>query len=264
MIIQGKNIRFSYGVQEVLHNITLNIDTGEFLGIIGPNGSGKTTLLNCLSGILPASGNIYLEEKDIRQLNRSDIARKLAFVSSENFLNYDFTVEEIVMMGRNPWLGRFQMEGEKDYQYVKEAIEITGLSNIYGKPVKELSSGERQLVFLARALAQKTEIIFLDEPIVHLDISHQINILNLLKRLNRQNSLTIVAILHDLNLASEYCHRLVLLKDGSIYRDGSPAEVLTYQNIEKVYRTVVLVTESPVSRKPHIVPVPEENTSFSN
>jgi iron complex transport system ATP-binding protein len=156
-------------------------------------------------------------------------------------------------MGRIPHLKRLQFETQRDLKIAQDALAMTDTPHLKEKMINELSSGERQRVIIAKALAQEPSLLFLDEPTSHLDIGHQIQILDLLKKLNRQNNLTIVMVLHDLNLASEYCSRIVLLNEGRIFKQGSPAEVLTYQNIEAVYRTVVVVNNNPLNSKPYVV-----------
>ena len=248
-----------YHKLSILENLSLEINKGDFLGIIGPNGSGKTTLLRLMSRVLPlSSGEVYLEGKNICQLDLKEFCQKVAFVQQDLAINFPFTVWEIVLMGRIPHLKRMQFETKKDYLVAQNSLIMTDAFCLKDKSIDELSSGERQRAIIAKALAQEPVLLFLDEPTSHLDIRHQIQILDLLRKLNKKNNLTIVMVLHDLNLAGEYCNRIVLLNEGKIFKQGSPKEVLTYQNIEDVYKTVVVVKDNPISSKPYIILVPGE------
>jgi iron complex transport system ATP-binding protein len=243
-----------YRKETVIKDISLEINKGDFLGIIGPNGSGKTTLLRLMSRVLAAQkGDIFLEGRDIARMDLKQFCQKAAFVPQDTLINFSFSVREIVLMGRIPHLKRMQWETKRDLGIAQAALAMTDTLHLQEKMIDELSSGERQRVIIAKALAQEPSLLFLDEPTSHLDIGHQIQILDLLKKLNRQKGLTIVMVLHDLNLAGEYCNRIALLNQGMIFKQGSPAEVLTYQNIEAVYRTVVVVKDNPLSSRPYVI-----------
>ena len=249
-----------YHKEAIIRDVSLEIKEGDFLGIIGPNGSGKTTLLRLLSRVLPPQrGDIFLFEKNIILMDLKEFCQKVAFVPQDTLINFPFSVLEIVLLGRIPHLKRLQFETKKDFAIVKEAMLITDTLGLEEKRIDELSSGERQRVIIARALAQQPVLLFLDEPTSHLDIGHQIQILDLLRKLNHKNNLTIVMVLHDLNLAAEYCSRIVLLDKGRVSQEGRPEEVLTYQNIETVYRTVVVVNENPINRKPYVILVSRQD-----
>lgn len=240
--------------QTIINNVSFNIERGEFLGIIGPNGSGKSTLLKFMSRVLPpAKGMITLEGSDINRMDLKVFCRQVAFVGQDTIINFSFTAEELVLMGRIPHLRRLQFETRRDISIARNSLSLTDTLELKEKFIDELSAGERQRVIIAKALAQEPILLLLDEPTSHLDIGHQIQILNLLKKLNREKNLTIVIVLHDLNLASEYCNRLILLNQGAIFQKGEAQEVLTYQNIEKVYKTLVIVEKNPISLKPHIM-----------
>lgn len=252
------DLAFHYQSDPVLSGINLGINRGDFLGIIGPNGSGKSTLLKNINALLkPSRGAVQLEGEDIFRLARTRLARSMAVVPQDTLVGFDFTVYQVVMMGRAPHLGRFQREGKRDRAVVREAMELTRCWPLKDRPVTELSGGERQRVILARALAQEPEVILLDEPTAFLDITYQAEIFDLIQRLNQRQGLTIIAVLHDLNLAAQYCHRLVLLKEGKIYRAGSPGEVITAGNIQEVYRTRVIIGKHPVTGSPSISLLPE-------
>lgn len=243
-----------YCKETVINDISFGINESDFIGVIGPNGSGKSTLLRLMSRALtPQKGNVLLEGKDILKIGLKDFCRKAAFVSQDTAVNFSFTVLEIALMGRIPYLKRIQPETKQDFSIAENALRLTDTLHLKQKQIDELSAGERQRVIIAKALAQEPVILFLDEPTSHLDIGHQIQILDLLKRLNREKKLTIIMVLHDLNLASEYCNRIVLLNEGKIFKEGTPFEVLTYQNIEAVYKTVVVVNNNPINSKPYVV-----------
>jgi iron complex transport system ATP-binding protein len=253
-MLKIKNITCGYHNLPVLKEISFEIKEGEFLGIIGPNGSGKSTLLKSTSRSLkPYSGSIFYQGKDIYAIPQEKLAQSFAFVSQDTVFNFSFTVWEIVLMGRIPYLKRMQKEGARDIEAAKEAMRLTDTLKLSDRQVEELSAGERQMMLIARALTQEPKVLFLDEPTAHLDIGHQVQILNLVKQLNLEKKITVVIVLHDLNLASEYCQRLALLDNGALSCLGRPEEVLTYQNIEKVYKTLVLVNKSPVSGNPHVL-----------
>lgn len=238
----------------VVNDVSLSLEKGEFVGLIGPNGSGKSTLLRLVTHVLvPDKGRTVLAGRDIRTMPRKEFARQVAFVSQDTTINFSYKVREIVLMGRIPHLGQLELETKKDFAIAESALKLTGTLHLKDKEIDSLSAGERQCVIIAKALAQEPSLLFLDEPTSHLDIGHQIKILDLLKKLNQENNLTIAIVLHDLNLASEYCDRLVLLDKGTIVTQGAPEAVLTYPNIETVYNTVVVVDKNRVSGKPNVV-----------
>lgn len=258
-LLKIQNLSAGYYQEDIIKDISLDVNQGDFMGIIGPNGSGKTTLLRLVTRILhPWKGRIYFQQQNILQMDLKEFCCQVAFVSQDVATSFSFTVMELVLMGRIPHLKRLQFESKKDIEIAEGALSVTDSLNLKEKRIDELSAGERQRVIISRALAQEPVLLFLDEPTAHLDIGHQIQILDLLKKLNRQNNLTIVMVLHDLNLASAYCNRIVLLHNGAIFKEGTPEKVLTYQNIEAVYKTVVLVSDNPVTKKPNVILVPGE------
>ena len=259
ILLKIDNLSGGYHKTTIIKDFSLQVKKGDFIGVIGPNGSGKTTLLRLLSKALtPQKGNVAFEGKDIAGMDLKDFSQSVAFVAQDTVINFSFTVFEIVLMGRIPHLKRLQRQTKEDYLTAEKTLSMTDTLHLKEKNIDELSSGERQRVIIARALAQEPLLLFLDEPTSHLDIGHQIQILDLLKRLNRQNNLTIVMVLHDLNLASEYCNRILLLNEGRIFKEGPPPEVLTYQNIEAVYKTVVVVNSNPINSKPYVLLVSRE------
>ncbi|PIQ89872.1 MAG: ABC transporter [Candidatus Omnitrophica bacterium CG11_big_fil_rev_8_21_14_0_20_42_13] len=258
-LLEINNLFGGYERESVLKDVSLSVNKGDFVGIIGPNGSGKTTLLRLLSKILrPHKGEIIFGGRDISSIKLKDFAKEAAFVPQDTIINFSFSVLEIVLMGRIPHLRRLESESKNDLRIARDAMKMTDIAHLEGDYMDELSSGERQRVIIARALAQEPLLIFLDEPTSHLDIAHQVQIMDLLAKSRRLANLTIVTVLHDLNLAGEYCNRIVLLNGGKIFKQGSPEEVLTYQNIEAVYKTVVVVDKNPISGNPYVLLCPKE------
>ncbi|MFH1758718.1 MAG: ABC transporter ATP-binding protein [Pseudomonadota bacterium] len=255
-IIRLESVAFRYREREIFSELTLSLEEGEILGLIGPNSSGKTTLLKLMDGLLrPQGGKVLLEEKDLSKISRSQVARSIAVVPQTMEVPFSFTVGEIVLMGRAVHLGRFGWEKQEDLSIAGEAMALAGVAGLEERPFWELSEGEKQRVLVARALAQEPKVILLDEPTSHLDINHQIEINELIRRLNQEKNLTVLHISHDLNLAAEYCHRIVLLHRGSVFSVGTPAEVITEENIRRVYEATVMVEKNPVSGAPRVTPL---------
>ena len=258
-LLRIANLSAGYFGEDIIKGISLEINAGDFIGIIGPNGSGKTTLLRLCSKVLhPRKGKIYFDNNDIFAMDLKGFCRKVAFVSQDISTGFSFSVMELALMGRIPHLKRLQFETKKDIEICERALALTDSSGLKEKIVNELSAGERQRAIISRALAQEPVLLLLDEPTAHLDIGHQIQVMDLLKKLNHRNNLTIIMILHDLNLASAYCNRICLLDNGNIFKEGQAEDVLTYENIEAVYKTVVLVNTNPVTGRPNVVLVPKE------
>ena len=258
-MLEIKNLTCGYDSKFVLQDINFKVEDREIVGIIGPNGSGKTTLLRAITRILkPAKGVIFLRGKDIWQMGFKELAKKVAVVP-QSFGAGFMSVEEFVLLGRIPHFERFQfLETKEDLEIAQRCMAKTDTIKLKDQLMGQISGGERQLALISRALAQEPKLLLLDEPTTHLDITHQVGILDLIKRLNREFGLTVIMVLHDLNLASEYCHRLVLINQGKIHKVGSPEEVMKYRIIEEVYKTVVVVEKNPISSKPYIFIVSEE------
>jgi iron complex transport system ATP-binding protein len=258
-MIRLEKIQCGYGPRIVLDGIDLEIKKGEFVGIIGPNGSGKTTVLRAITRLIkPVRGKIFLDNRDIYSLNHKEIAQEIAVVS-QNLPVITMTVKEFVLLGRVPYYKNLQFfENKQDLIAADRAMTMTDTERLKDYFMSEMSGGEVQLAFIARAIAQEPSLLLLDEPTAHLDITHQVSILDLIKRLNRQYNLTVIIVLHDLNLASEYCDKLVLMDNGKIQKVGTAEEVLTYKDIEEVYHTVVVVEKNPLSGKPFVLVVSEE------
>ena len=255
-IIRLESLDFSYPGREIFSGLNLFVEEGEILGVIGPNSSGKTTLLKLIDGLLqPRRGRVLLRGRDLKKIPRSETARCIAVVPQAVEVPFSFLVAEIALMGRAPYLGRFSWEKEKDLKTAREAMVLTDVAGLENRPFLELSQGEKQRVLIARALAQEAKVILLDEPTSHLDIKHQVEINELILRLNQEKNLTVVHVSHDLNLAAQYCHRMVLLHRGSIFSAGVPSEMITEENIRRVYETKVLVEKNPLSGAPRITPL---------
>jgi iron complex transport system ATP-binding protein len=252
-MIEVNSVSFRYHEAWVLQEVSFRVEKGEFVGVIGPNGSGKTTLLKLLYRLLvPQRGEILIEFAPMKKMDRRDIAKRIAVVAQETQVLFPFTVLETVLMGRSPYLGGLLFESEKDLEIARKAMEWTKILPFSERSIEELSGGERKRVFIARALAQEPEIVLLDEPTANLDMQHQIDFLDLILTLNRERGLTIVMASHDMNMASEFCDRLILLQEGRIYQTGTPEEVVTKENIESVYGCEVWVDQHPISGMPRI------------
>lgn len=255
-ILEFHHVAAGYGEREILKDVTMDILEGEFTGLIGSNGTGKSTLIKCISGLLPLKrGRIVLCGRENVSLKNKERAQMAAVVPQSYHVEYNFTVEEIVMMGRNPYLSLRKKESREDYAIVEEAMAATNTAQFRDRSYNELSGGERQRVILARALAQKPQIILLDEPTSALDVHHQIEVMELISKLNREEHMTVLAVLHDINMASRFCHRMIMLKDGAVLADGTPQEVITRPNMEALYKMKLMVRESPLFGKPEIVPI---------
>jgi iron complex transport system ATP-binding protein len=253
--LAARHVRFGYSTRPLLEDFSLEILEGEFAGLLGPNGAGKTTLLRLLSGSLsPQSGTVLLFGENLRTLPPRRRARELAVVPQESRILFPFTALEIVLMGRFPHLGILGMESKSETERGLSCLEEVGMLSCSDSPIQSLSSGERQRVLIARALAQEPRVLLLDEPTAFLDLKHRLRIYEILSRLNRERRLTILTISHDLNLAARHCRRLWLLKEGKSLAAGSPEEVLTPGLIEAAYETEVVVGRDPRSHSPWIIP----------
>ncbi len=250
------DVSLGYPAKFMLKDISFSVKKGSFSGIIGPNGSGKTTLFKGISGDLKVmSGKITLNGKDMAKKSFRQKATQLAVVT-QYIEQVDITVRDYVLLGRMPYKKRFEFfETMEDYEVANKYMELTGISHLKDKLMTRISGGEQQLVAIARALTQEPTLLLLDEPTSHLDITHQIQTLNLIQKLNCEMNLSVLMIIHDLNMASEYCDYLFLMNHGTLFTKGMPEEVLTYQVIEEVYRTPVITRTNPMSGKPFVFPV---------
>ena len=231
-----EKISFTYETWLVLKKLSVSIQKQDFVGLIGPNGSGKSTLLKIMGGILKAdSGSIQFKKSSVSKINKKLFAQSVSWIPQDHPLVFPFKVSEIVMMGRHPYLSALSFESAKDLDITRQAMETTMTSQFSDRFFNEISGGEKQRVMIASALAQKPEMMLLDEPTSALDLKYQIQILNILKNLNAKHKMTLVIAMHDLNLASQFCNRLVLLSEGKIVRDGTPEQVLEKDILEQVY-----------------------------
>ena len=250
--VEIRNLHFSYGEKQILKQVSLRVEQGEMIGILGPNGSGKTTLLKILSKVLEGSGDVELDGRHLANYRRRELSRLVAVVPQDSQISFPYTVAEIVLMGRASLLSPFALEGQKDMEVVRESMRLTETLDYAESYLHELSGGEKQRVIIARALAQEPRTLLLDEPSTFLDIKHQMQIHGLVERLNRQRGLTVLCTLHDLNLASLFFPRIVILHRGEIYRDGSPEDVLTEETIREVYGVDVQVQWDSQRERPRI------------
>ena len=245
MNIQTDNIQVSFGSKPILQDISLAIQDKEFVGIIGPNGSGKSTFLKCLYRVLqPNGGKIFFDGTELSSLSHRDTALKMAVVAQHSTVNFDFSVLEMVLMGRSPYKGLLDRDQLDDYEIARHALAQVGLSDFENRNFNTLSGGEQQRVILARALAQRTECLVLDEPTNHLDIKYQLELMTIVKRLDA----TVVSAIHDLNLAAIYCDRIIALKDGHIVCSGTPQDVLSSDTIRHIYGVSAMVQTLPDGR----------------
>ncbi len=254
-VLEIRHLNFRYKQEIILKDISFSVAQGEFVSVIGPNGCGKTTLIKTiLRSILPETGTIHIQGQEVKTLSNKELARHLAVVM-QTIDPAAMTVQDYVLLGRLPFFERYQFfETQKDLAIAQKYMEMTGIAALSSAKINEISGGERQLAAIARALTQDPALLVLDEPTAHLDITHQVRVLNLINTLKTQLSLTILMVLHDLNLAAEYSDRLVLMdkKQGQIFKAGTPEEVLTRESIQEVYQTRVQVRPNPISKKPWV------------
>ncbi len=240
-----------------VQGLSLQIQAGEFLGVIGPNGSGKSTLLKLLAGVLHAhQGTLHVRGTLISKIKPSALAKMVGYVPQETHQTFPFTVAEMVLMGRFAHLqtggGGFHWEGVEDWHVANQAMKDLNVDHLADRLISQISSGERQRAVIARALTQQPEILLLDEPTAFLDLSHQLEIARILQRLNREHGLTVILVSHDLNLASQYCQRLMLMSKGRISHIGTPEEVIRVERLEEVYGCSVLIDQHPQSGMPRV------------
>lgn len=262
-MLEIRDLRADYGGALVLRGVSLDVAAGEVVGLVGPNGSGKTTLVRAVTRVIPLrSGEARLLGEDCRALTRAELARRVAVVPQNAALPEGFTVLEIVLMGRTPHLRLLQSEGPLDLAAARRALTQTDITAFASRFAHQLSGGERQQVVIARALAQEAPVLLLDEPTSHLDVGHQMAVMDLVRRLCRERGLAVLATIHDLTLAALYCDRLVLLDRGAVVAEGAPDSVLRPELIARTYGAEVTVMRHPVSGRPVVVPLPPEADSL--
>jgi len=258
-IVAIKNVSHAFGNHTVLKNISFSVAAGDFFIIIGPNGSGKTTLMRLMAGVLKSgTDRIRVFERDIRSFTYKSLARRIAYVPQRLEVGFPFTVEEAVLMGRAPHQNVLGIPQEKDIETARNAMAITEVIHLADRKLDQLSGGEQQRVFIARALCQEPEIILLDEPTASLDLFHQVGVMDLMEKLKIEKGVTVVMVSHDINLAAMYGGRLLMLMNGKIASLGVPHEVLTFQNLEATYGCKLLVDENPLGKFPRVTPVPRK------
>ncbi|AKB78668.1 Vitamin B12 ABC transporter, ATPase component BtuD [Methanosarcina horonobensis HB-1 = JCM 15518] len=252
MKLKVNNVEFAYNSIPVLENVSMELNPAEVLGIVGPNGTGKSTLIRCIDQILnPKSGSILLDNHNISKMTRMEIARKMGYVPQSITGVFPASVIDTVLMGRRPYLG--WKSGKEDLDYVLEVLELLGMMEFAMRDINEISGGQQQKVLIARALAQKANILLLDEPTSNLDIRHQLEVMEIMKNIVKDKGISAIMALHDLNLASRYADRIVMMKDGKIFAAGNPASVLTVENIKQVYGVRALVKDD--GKRPYIIPI---------
>ncbi|WP_321389340.1 ABC transporter ATP-binding protein [uncultured Desulfuromusa sp.] len=262
-MIQVKDLSFAFATATIFNNLSFNIPRGEILSIIGPNGSGKSTLLRLLRGSLKAqTGEILWEKKPVEKISTTEMARRVAVVPQSSAISFPYKVRDLVAMGRYPHRKSvFSFQGKTDLQAIEQALVMTDILSLAERPVTQLSGGEMQRVLLARALAQNSSVLFLDEATNHLDIDHRFELTELLLRLNREKQTTIVQISHDLDLAAAISQRILLLTEhGAIAAIGTPKDVMTAANLQQIFRVNVKVDSNPFTGAPQIVPLINNST----
>ncbi len=261
--LKVNRLETGYSAEPVLKEIDMTVAEGDFVGVIGPNGCGKSTLLRAITGVLPAwDGEVYLDDKWIQQMSRTDISKIMAVVPQRTQISFPFTVREVVEMGRTPYLGRFEAPDGDHADIVSTSMERVGVKNLQDRTVRELSGGEYQRMLIARSLAQEPDLLLMDEATSHLDIGHRIEVMDLIKRLNREENLTVISIHHDLDLAARYCEEIILMDRGRIRAYGKPMDVLTPPHLRAVYGIEAEVRRNRRDGTLYIVPIgDEENIS---
>lgn len=253
--IKVEALSFRYDVDDILKAISVEVNQGTFVSILGPNGSGKTTLLKNICGLLkPHHGDIFLDDEKIKRFKHKELARQLAVVHQNFNTEFDFPVEDVVLMGRYPYIKKFEGETRRDIEIAEEAMALTSTTLLRHKNLKEISGGERQRVMIARALTQEPDILLLDEPISHLDIKYQLEVMQICQRLNQEKGLTILSTLHDINMASRFSDLIILMKAGEIVKIGEPQEVISQELIQYVYEVDVEII-SGEGKAPIIMPI---------
>lgn len=254
-LLNIRGLNWEAGGEYILKEMSTAFEDGIFYGIIGPNGAGKTSLLRHIMRIIrPEEQAVRLRGEDILGFRRKNLAREMAWVPQNTAIDVGFTASDIVMMGRFPYLKPFQRESAGDRESVREALELTNSWSLRDKAFHTLSGGEAQRVIAARAIAQDTPVIILDEPVSHLDIRHQKELMDTMRILNRDRGKTILAVLHDLNLAAEYCEKLLLLHKGEIFAAGTPEEVLSPENLSEVYGMEFHRLTHPTTKGLYLIP----------
>ena len=247
-----KDVEFSYASVPILKDVCIEMATSEMLGVVGPNGAGKSTLLRCIDRILkPQRGSILLDEREIKEMSRMELAKKMGYIPQSSAQVFPATVFDTVLMGRRPHIG--WRSSEKDMKKVLETLQLLNIKSFAMRDINELSGGQQQKVFIARALTQEPDVLLLDEPTSNLDIKHQLEVMDIIKNIVREKGIAAIMAIHDLNLASRYADRIIMMNSGEIFSAGDPVSVLTSENIKHVYGVEVKVNN--YDGRPYIVPI---------
>ena len=250
--LKVKNVEFSYASVPILKDICIELAASEMLGVVGPNGAGKSTLLRCIDRILkPQRGSILLDEREIKKMSMIELAKKLGYIPQSTFQVFPATVFDTVLLGRRPHVG--WRSGEKDRKKVLKALQMLNIEKFAMRDINELSGGQQQKVFIARALTQEPDVLLLDEPTSNLDIKHQLEVMEIIKSIVREKEISAIMAIHDLNLASRYADRIIMMNDGEIFSAGDSVSVLTPESIKQVYGVEAEVNH--IHGRPYIVPI---------
>jgi len=251
-LLEAQAVAFAVEAKRILNGVSVTSGAGEFIGLVGPNGAGKTTLIKCISGLLAHSqGTVHLDGRDLARMSPRDVAQVVAHLPQNTFVDFGFTSLEVVLMGRNPHLGPFQLEGARDYEVARAGMKFTDTEWLSDREINTLSGGERQRVLIARALAQEPRLLLLDEPTANLDIQHQLQVMDLVRSLV-DDGLAAVAAMHDLNMASAYCDRIYVMSEGQVVASGTPAEVMLPGLIRQVFGVGVTIDYAHHTGKPRL------------
>jgi len=251
-LLEARTVAFAVEAKRILDGVSVTSGAGEFIGLVGPNGAGKTTLIKCISGLLAHNqGTVHLDGRDLSRMSPRDVAQVVAHLPQNTVVDFGFTSLEVVLMGRNPHLGPFQLEGARDFEVARAGMKFTDTEWLSGRQINTLSGGERQRVLIARALAQEPRLLLLDEPTANLDIQHQLQVMDLVRSLV-DDGLAAVTAMHDLNMASAYCDRIYVMSEGRVVTSGAPAEVLLPGLIKQVFGVGVTINYDPQTGKPRL------------
>lgn len=254
-MLKIKNLNFAYRDSNVLNDINLSISQGEFVGIIGPNGAGKSTLLKLILGFLKSNReSIYLKDKRLSEYPQKELGKYIAYVPQETEFSFSFEVEEIVRMGRYPYSRGIAYYSEEDKKIVNDSVKLMEIGEFVNRKFNELSGGEKQRVVIASALAQQPKILLLDEPTSALDLHHQVDIYKILKTLQIESNLTTIVVTHDINLAAQYCERIILMNNSGIVKDGKPDEVLQFKLLQEIFGVKVYIDINPMTKSLYVLP----------
>ncbi|MGD8286092.1 MAG: ABC transporter ATP-binding protein [Desulfobacterales bacterium] len=257
--IEINHLSYAFGSRSVLQNISFSVKEGDFFIILGPNGSGKTTLVRSIAGILkPPKGQVKILGRQFSSFRRKELAQSIAYVPQGLPVDFPFTVAELVLMGRAPYHSSLGIEKKKDFEIATQAMRFTEVEHLASRKLDQLSGGEQQRVFIARAICQESPILLLDEPTASLDLAHQGRIMDLMERLKAEKGITVVMVSHDINLAAMYGDQLLLLRAGEIVSKGLPDEILNFKTLEETYDCMLLVDKSPLGNIPRVTVVPEK------